>query len=348
MLGGIVNDLTKAGRKPERLLSVGAADTGVRTIEWPAFPARSGAELGATAALEQLDGRDPLLGDVGRLARQEEYMEWRPIRRADGKLQGFEMTTELRDYWKLLAAHEPHRTLHLVAEFAGEEEADRFLVYGSDFDPCAANVTAQDRMDAFAETMLPTGSGSAPFSPHNNGLSAICCMVHSDNDLLALLRLGLSAARTLLVTDEVTEQTRYPSGSEAIVKLPASAKDGRNSDPLIVERIVRFVGEGRPIGFDDPLGIYITAVQLHELAQPDGEDVPSSWLELSRGALAGVSPDGRSRAQRLKLELPADADFSLNDLVVRRSGEALCFGGQLAELVELCVYVRTGPVEGSG
>ncbi len=72
--------------------------------------------------------------------------------------------------------------------------------------------------------------------------------------------------------------------------------------------------------------------------------MPRAWLELSRGTGAAKSPDGRPRHQRLKLELPEDADFSLADLRVRRSGERLRFGGQLAELVELAAYVAVGPV----
>jgi hypothetical protein len=169
-------------------------------------------------------------------------------------------------------------------------------------------------------------------------------MVQKDNSLDALLALVLSAARPLVVKDEVTRQKRYPSGSEAIERLDAEARDGRNSDPLIVERVVRFVSEGRGVDVDDPLGVYIRELQLHELEQPDGEDVPRSWLKLSRGAGAAHSPDGRSRRQRLKLELPKDADFSLADLRVRRSGKRLRFGGQLAELVELGAYIVTGPV----
>ena len=283
----IVSNLREHGKTPTGLLGDGEEVEGVRTIEWPGFPVRVSDELGLDAALELLDQPTESL-EVGRM-RQEEYLEWWPVR-GDGRLRGFEMTTELGDYWKLLAKHGNAR----AAEPLGESGEPRF-------------------------------------------------MVQPNNTLGALLALVLSAARPLTVVDELTGQRRYPSGSEAIERLGASAQDGRNSDPLIVERIARFVSEGRRIAFDDPLGVYIGQVQMHELEQPDGEDVPVAWLELSRGAGPDESPDRRSRRQRLKLELPTDADFDLDDLIVRRSGERLRFGGQLAALVELAVYVRTGP-----
>ena len=100
--------------------------------------------------------------------------------------------------------------------------------------------------------------------------------------------------------------------------------------------------EGRPVGVDDPIGIYIVSVQEHELAQPDGEDVPEDWFSFKRGVSATQAPDGRQRAQRLTLEVPGDADFALSDLVVRRTGERLVLGGQLAALVQLAVYLRVG------
>lgn len=343
-VAAILADLAKRKRGPTGLAAPGDTDAGVRTIEWPAFPIRVTARHGAAAAMELLDRPSSGTDEVGR-GRQEEYLEWRLIRR-DGEPQGIEMTTEFREYWTVLAGHEPARALAEIGSFAGEERADPAKVFGPELEQALADdVSPRQRELAFKQAMLPRPGGE--LSPHNDGQSGLCCMVHPNNSLEALLALVLSAARPLLVVDRATSQTRYPSGSEAIAALTAAAVDGRNSDPLIVERVVRFVSEGNRVGLDDPLGVYIRELQLHELEQPDGEDVPREWLELSRGAGVEESPDGRSRRQRLKLELPEDADFSLADLVVRRSGEPLRFGGQLAELTELAAYVRVGPSDGA-
>lgn len=338
-LAEALDELGASERAPTHLTVDPVEAPDVRVIDWPAFPVRIESCLGRDRALRLLDWRPDGAGDSGRIAHQEEYAEWRLIGR-DDELRGIELTSEFREYWQVLAAHEPERTLELVAQFAGErpEDVDRQLVYGHD-DPLALD--PQERERGFANTMLATSSDGS--SPYNDGRRAICCMLQETNSLTALIALVASSARPHLVRDPESGDPRYATGSEAIAGLQASAQDGRNSDPLLVERIVRFATEGRRVGVDDPLGVYIRELQLHELAQPDGEDVPRDWLELSRGLDPATAPDGRQRYQRLRLELPADADFALSDLVVRRTGEPLRFGGQLAALVELAAYLRTGP-----
>lgn len=332
----------------------------VRAPDWPAFPVRIATCLGWQRALELLDWRPAGEGDVGRFRHQEEYLEWRVVKERE-TIRRIEMTTELREYWEVLAAHHPRKMLELVAEFASEASVPCTAVYGST-DPFGAGVDAKARAEAFARTMLPSPAGDDDgrdvlqgVSPYNNGLKAICCLIHRFNRLLDLIRLVSTSAHPLLVRDPVTERIRFPSGSEAIAGLqprPPVALDGRNSDPLIVERVVRFATEGRRIGFDDPLGIYIRDFQHHELALPDGKPLPAAWFEpegareairFGRGVGPKQAADGRPRYQRLVLELPDDAGMLLGDLIVRRTGERIRFGGQLAALTQLGVYVRTSP-----
>jgi hypothetical protein len=344
-----VDDLAKDGKRPDSLTADPARTAELRIPDWPAFPARIGACLGAERALALLDWRPPEEGDLGRIRHQEEYLEWR-LAREDQRVRRIEMTTEFPEYWQVLAAHEPKRILALVAAFARESEIPPEAVYGS-LDPFDTAVTPSDRQAAFSQTMLPPKRGESRealkrVSRYNDGTSALCCMVQPSNTLGALFALVASAARPLLVRDSTTKRARFASGSEAINTLGAAGVDGRNSDPLVVERVTRLATERRPIGFDDPVGVYIRGVQRHELAQPDGTDVPESWFEFGRGVAAAEAPDGLQRRQRLILEAPPDADFALSDLVVRRTGERLRFGGQLAALVQLTLYVRTGTPEG--
>lgn len=342
--------LAEEGKPPDLLTTDLGRTPDVLAPDWPAFPARAGACLGAERALALLDWRPPGEGDLGRIRHQDEYLEWRLVR--EGKdVRRFEMTTEFCEYWQVLAAHEPARTLSLVADFAREPEIPWQAVYGY-LDPFALAVTPQDRQAAFAKTMLPpermaSREALKRVSRYNDGTSALCCMVQPSNTLDALLALVASAARPLLVRDPTTQRARFASGSEAISALGAAAVDGRNSDPLVVERVTRLATERRPIAADDPVGVYIRGVQHHELAQPDGTDVPESWFEFGRGVAAAEAPDGLQRCQRLIFEAPPDTDFALSDLVVRRTGEKLRFGGQLAALVQLVVYLRSGAPEGA-
>src|SRR5687768_15134727 len=78
--------------------------------DWTGLPARVVACLGRRAALASLDPRRDL---------QEEYLEWRVVRGSNGRIQRVEMTTELRDLWRVLAAHEPERIVELTGELVG-------------------------------------------------------------------------------------------------------------------------------------------------------------------------------------------------------------------------------------
>jgi hypothetical protein len=162
------------------------------------------------------------------------------------------------------------------------------------------------------------------------------------NSLDALLRMAAAAAVPLLVLDAESGEPRFPSGSEVIALLrdPDSAKDGRSSDPVIVERLARLATEGRPIRFDDPLGIYIVDVQTSELLTPEDEPLPREWLRLS--GQDPPQPDRLPRDQRLELEVPADAGFTLAQLRSARTGRRIEYGAQIAELVQVAVYLRVG------
>lgn len=307
--------------------------------DWPAVPARIQSCLGRRQAHELLDWRTDD-GDEGRRLHQEEYLEWRVLRTEDGKPHRIEMTTEFGDYWKVLAAHQPEQTLKLVAAFAGEETIDPRAVYG-DFDPFGGAIDPTQRSAAFTATMLAEG-GQPIVSPYNNGQRAICCMVEGSNTLEALVNLVAAAAEPHVVVDSVTQDVRPMSGSEAIqVIREGAAQDCRNSDPVVVERVVRLATEGRLIAFDDPIGVYIRGVEHWQLVGPDGSNVPADWFELSRGIGPDEAADAQPRYQRLAFEVPEGAGFALGDLTQRGTSNRITHGAQFAELVTLGVYVRT-------
>jgi hypothetical protein len=118
--------------------------------DWTALPVRVERCLGRERALALLDGRRDL---------QEEYAEWRTVRDAGGKLVRVELTTELRDYWRVLAEHEPERAADIVGGLTGHAPPD---------------VARLGRL--------------------NDGRDGICFMTHRNNDLAALARLAAAAA----------------------------------------------------------------------------------------------------------------------------------------------------------
>lgn len=318
--------------------------TELRVPDWPAVPARVRACLGVGRTDHLFDARHPS-GHTGRSLFQEEYAEWRVVRDADGPVR-FELTTELSDYWELLARHTPKLLVKLVREFADDPTPTAAEVFGG-HDPFSATSDEDARAEAFSRAFRGVqdseGNRLAPRGAFNNDQRAITCLSRTDNTLGALINLVAASATPILVADRESGERRFPSGSEAIPQLrKGSAQDCRASDPLIVERIVRVVTEGRLVRFDDPIGIYIVAVQHQDLLDPDDQPISKQWLQLTRhGPDLG---DGLARPQRLTLEAPQDTGIKLSDLRSRRTGERITSGAQIAELIEVAVYVRiSGP-----
>jgi hypothetical protein len=307
-------------------------------VDWPAKPIRVFACLPDADADRLLDWRSAA-GDLGRLALQEEYLEWRVVREDSGRIRRVEMTTEFPEYWEVLAAWQPQDALALVAELAGVDSVPSEAVYG-DHDPLSAQSTPNARLKAFRDHM--TGRRGIPPSPYNNGRDAICFMIQGANTLPALIHLVAAAASPLFVEDEQSGQLRPMSGSEAIATGSQAAVPCRNSDPTVVEKIVAAACAGRRIALDDPIGIYIQSVQHQRLRQPDGSEVPVEWFHFGRGVGEEDSPDGRIRHQRLVFEVPAGENgLAVGDLT-DVDGRKIEHGSQVADLVQLAAFARVG------
>lgn len=321
------------------IVLVADARTAERTlVDWPAYPVRIASCLSRRQACCLLDWQTGH-GDEGRKRFQEEYAEWRVVRANGGEILKFELTTELPDYFIALAGSDPGCALALIAEFSHEDVVSPVEVYG-EVDPFGDTVTDFEREAAFSSSMLGQG-----VSPYNDGRRAICCMRQPSNTLGSLAGLVVAAAGSAqLVRDSTTGLERCPNAAELIPLLGDAAVAGRNSDPSIAERVTRLAHEGRLIGFDGPAGVFISGVQLERLRQPDGTAVPAEWFTLSRDAsYSSVSPCG-PRYRRLTLQVPPDLGFCVGNLTDVATGRAIVYGAELAELVQLAVYLRTsGP-----
>jgi hypothetical protein len=306
-------------------------------VDWGAFPARPTACLQSTSRANRLLDWTTLQGAIGRAEFQDEYVEWRTVRDADGKIRRVEMTTELPEYWLTLAAYHPVKTLQLVARFAGEASVSPQAVYGG-VNPFKRGITPQERRAAFEDAMLPRG-GKAPWSPYNNGEKALCFMCQGANTLGGLIALASKASLPYGAKDPDTGELRKLSGPEAIATRTQAADACRNSDPTVVGGLIGLAWDGRLFALDDPTGIYIRSVQYDRLLQPDGSPVPPEWFELQRGSRPRGT-DQLERSQRLVFEVPPGVDFSVGDLIDSQTGQPIEYGGQIADLVQLVAYLR--------
>jgi hypothetical protein len=288
--------------------------------DWTGLPPRAVARLGRSTALAVLDARRDL---------QEEYLEWRAVHGADGRLERVELTTELPDFWRVLAANDAERTLDLIGQFVGRS-VEPTEVYGG---PVPDTATARE--EAFVAAMIETSN------PLNDGGEGILFMCHRENDLYALFKIAAAAARPRLVVDDLTGCSRCATAAETIPLIAGAAVAGRASDPVIVERLGRLAFEGRLIALARPPGIFIVGVEHTRQCTPDGVTVPPDWFSASRGLSAEESPDGHARSQRLVLEAPSEHGLVLGDLVDVATEQPLRHGGQVAELTQLRLLLRT-------
>lgn len=335
---GIVGDC----RLPSAATQAGEGEDALRIADWPAVPVRVRSCLGR-AQTDRLADASSERGDLGRVSFHEEYAEWRVVRDSRGPVS-FELTTELPEYWELLARHTPRTFTDLVGTFARRRVGADELFGG--VGEGASPAEQESRARVFRETFLSQAAADPlpSSSRFNNGVAAITCLSRPDNNLESVVRLVAESAVAMEVIDAASGRARLPSGSEAIARLGLPAQDGRYSDPLLVERVVRAATEGRTIRFDEPIGVYIADFQHHDLLDPLGQPVSGEWFTLSRqGPKLG---DRLPRFQRLVVEAPEGEKrrgFGLHDLRLRRTGEQLRWGAELAELTQLAIYLRVGP-----
>ena len=302
------------------------------SIDWVGLPTRAVRCSSRQEALALWDVPATNHGLGGR-ALQDEYLEWRVVRDGE-RLVRVEITTELREYWRVLAGHEPDEAMRLVREFARDESVQHAQVYGTSEEK-VQHASSEQRAAMFASTMLSREGAS----PYNDGRLGICCMLQSTNNVRALVRLAAAAATRCIGEDAETGEPYCRTASESAALLEGTADMARASDPLLVERIAKLVYEGRSSAFDDPVGVYVTGVEHTRLRTRTGENIPPEWFTLSRGEDAPIAADGLQRCQRVVLEVPKD-EGCVSDLTDVATEQRIRHGGQIAELIQAVVRLN--------
>jgi hypothetical protein len=96
------------------------------------------------------------------------------------------------------------------------------------------------------------------------------------------------------------------------------------------------------MAFDEPIGVYLVGFERARLRTPNGSVPPAEWFTFSRGRGPEATEDGRARCQRLAIEVPEGSGFGLCDLVDAATAQPISWGGQLADMTQLAVYLRVG------
>jgi hypothetical protein len=331
-----------ASPPPEDAETIGIAPWGgfPRAVErqapWP-FPSDPDDVTGNHRAVEHLGEEDHYDGefrdfDGNRLDlpvrdRQDEYLEWVVRRNSEGKITKAIFVAEGYDYYAALFNYDEQRVVEMYQQFTGVTQL-------SADDLRAPRGIKRHRTDGRIVTVAEPGQ----FNPRNhyNIDPGIVHLAHRANSLGAEVNLaGVSgiARRT------VSGTTLRPGNAELLLCCSRGGNPSRNSDPLIGEQAYTQVLEKRRYTLANPVGLYIAAVEEQRLTLENGETIPREWWRVVRGEELWDSR--KSRVLRLELEIPATERIVLGDLYV--DGSPLKFGGQLAQLLSVHLFVTRWP-----
>ena len=315
----------------------------VTNVSWLGHPAEPGhcAEFD-DATLRALSD----WGFEGRHALQNEYCEWRVVQREDStgkpRPKRVQITTELREYWMLLAVHDPERLRDVASATLGREVRWEEL-YGEGADPAGLN--ERQRETRFAIAVAGNGGERAlaergvPAQPRGalNRENALF-MTHPINGLDDLIYIVLFGARRFAVR-EAEGGVREATDDEIFIDEDKAVLACRHADPRAARGAYDAVLENFRIAFANPLGMYLREEALRHLTF-EGEPLPPSWIRFGRG----------EEGMRQRLEVgPDDADDAFLDDIASSEGqtsEPLTGGHQLISRIDigpLIAAVETEP-----
>lgn len=340
---GVVAEASKHNRGvPPSILLDGdpALEPGVIPVDWQGYPVR------VKQTLNLPDARlDPFIDwtragqTVGRAVCHEEYLEWRSVRRSDGKIVRIEFTTEAPDYWAKLARFEPRKVVELAAKFAGEttDKVDVQELFGIS-DPFSVDPFSNegdDIEDAFRQQNW--SSNGKIRGAYNNGTKSIMHMSKGVNSIYAAVALAVFASYPH--GKRVGSNEVALSGPEAIEATTQAAVNCRNSDPTIVGVAVETVFGGSKVALMEAIGLYLVSVNQAGLTFADGSAIPQSWFSYERGSRGTNNPVGVDLFQRLVIEAPPGSTAVVGDLL-DEDGKQVVSGTQIARLINVGLYLR--------
>lgn len=276
-------------------------------ITWFGSPAEPEFCQNKTVAQELSDW-----GSQGRHGVQNEYCEYAVIWRTDTKAnlrpKRVEVTTELREYWCVLAMQDPAFTRELAARVLGIPVSYHDL-YGMD-NPEA--LTETQRLVSFSKYVagngqqdnIPKTVGPDPIGSLNNQRALF--MSHPINGLDDLIYIVMFGAYPYAVKDDAGNLG--PARREDIfTAYDVKHLSCRHADPAAAMGAYGAVNCGQTVAFTDPLGMYIRDFSAAKYSYRNNP-IPASWIRYSRGAA--------TMYQRLEFGPSDQEDAFLDDIVV--------------------------------
>ena len=257
--------------------------------------------------------------------QQDEYCEWFVRRGADGQITRVDFTTEGPEYWLFLA----HGTTGLYREL-GERppfkfEGDLGLVVELYREHVSDSVTEADlvwpadvRVRRDGKWTLAHRKGEYnPFNRWNTTHGAMH-LTHPASTLNAEIRL---AAEGTVVR---SRGARILTDPDELICCSGYGDANRSSDPTIGATVNELARAGFAIGLADPIGLYMSELDLDAFVGPDDADVSDAW-QIDRG--------GPNRILRAHFARSASAGVDVEAVLAQ--GRPIRYGGQIADAIQM-------------
>ena len=310
-------------------------DEPINAVKWSGAPAEPAFCLDKTWALKLSDW-----GLRGRHETQNEYCEYQIRFAVDGsgrmRPKRVDFTSELREYWLLLAEHDPD-ALKVAAHDVLGTTPTWMELYGHS-DP--KSLSPWRRRVTFAFNTAGHGNDRSlaikgvPAQPAGSiNRENLLFMTHPINGLDDLIYVVMFGAKPYRVDEGGV--TRKALLHEVFRAFRVEHLACRNADPAAAAGAFNQVWDGKSVAFATNLGMYLRPISPQQF-EYDNRPVPEEWIRYSRGQ--------DDMFQRLSFGPADDDDLFLDDIFVLRgaSKTKLTGGYQIAELLEVGPLVVVG------
>ena len=264
---------------------------------------------------------------------QDEFLEWHTVRDALGRVIRIDVTCELPDYWQALANTGIGEVAELYGELLKTHVAKDDLVHkGRVFRPVVERGLSGLRVACYE---LMPGVDDGAYDPLNRWNTAVGAvhMTHRSNTMDALLGVVALASQDLVgvVSDGV-------AFAAALTAAGGFGDANRHSDPAIGAAVQGLVGAGKAVGLVDPVGVYVSDIDLSDFRDPTGARVaPEEVLTIERGRQSDIN--GLSHVVRFSIRPPAGVEYGLESCSI--NGHPLSSGGAVARATTLSVHLAS-------
>lgn len=307
----------------------------VASVRWSGAPAEPRFCLNRDWAQKLSDW-----GTRGRHNTHNEYCEYRVVTAIDraGRVRPkrVEFTSELREYWVVLAMHDPHTLKAAIKDIIGRTPTWAELY--DHHDPIS--LSESERRVRFSQMVAGNGnhsdliSAGVPSQPKGAlNRENILFLTHPINGLDDLIYVVMFGATPYRVKEGGGE--RKALLQELFRAFGVEHLACRNADPAAAAGPFDVVSEGRDVAFAKNLGMYLRPLNP-VVFEYDGDQIPIEWIRYSRGR--------ENMFQRLEFGPSDEDDIYLDEILIKKGAakEVITGGFQIAEVLEVGPLVIVG------